>query len=939
MERAVVRKLIKFVAVLYLSYLVLVVLLLLPALNTVPHWYIKQVFGRDLQTELVLFNPFTLSAELRGAAVPETDGTAFAAVQKARINLSLSSLWQPGWVFDEILVEELYLHVRQIEPGRFNFTDLLEAIPPSQPSPEEEQGLPGLTVHRLSFSADRISLTDEARETPFNTYYEGLDIVVTELSTIIEEGKPYQISAVAESGGKLNWTGTVSIPGSRSEGRLSLEQLSLVPFWRFAEPWLNFELQQAYLNLTGNYRIDWSEAFSYAIDDGTLAVRDIGLVAKSPVDLPDSGFSMTALTIDGIAIDSQKQHAGIASVRAESPIIAGWMDEETISLQQLFAVSFPDTAPEPAAEEPQAPWTASLEQLSLSDGKIQWRSPFTEPSQLLVSPLEANLARLNWPLEGESPLGLSFSINGQATLNVTGALALGPGDGTLQYQMEQLPLTWFNPNLPTALNGRLTDGHAELDGEITLAGFAPELIALSGAIKNFAAEIVGDEQSITSWKTLRLTDLLVKLDQRDVSLGQVIIDNYQGRVHIAEDGSVNANKVWQEEVGDRAEELVEELDLDEPWKYKLPEIYISDSAIDFMDESLPIPFRTVIGDIGGEILGIGSDPEDEAAIDIKGSVDGYAPVVLSGTAKPLGTPPALDLALTFNGVDLALLSPYSGTYAGYAIERGLLNLELEYALDNGQLEGDNTVVIRQLKLGEKVDSEQAVDLPLELALALLTDANGVIDLAVPVSGSVDDPEFGLGSAISKAFINLITKAVTAPFSLLANLVGAEDDLQRLNFASGSSELRETTVTKLDQLAIALQQRPNLTLIVLGRLNPAADTEYLQVSALREELLASGLSQEQIENKEQAFIDEIERRYRALGLAGELPSPPQQYNAVRSAVAVNNTALVELIEARAVAIKSYLVNEKGLAADRIAIEQTALDDEAHQFSGAELGLES
>lgn len=934
-----VSKVVKSLGVLYLAYLAFVILLVLPALNTLPHWYVKETFGRQLHTELVLFNPFTFSAEIRGAALPERDGSPFAEVKIARVNLSLASLWQPGWVFDEMLVEDLYLHIRQTAPGTFNFSDMLEAIPPSPPSSDDEEGLPGLTVHQLRIGARRIALSDEAREKPFSTHYDGLDIAVKELSTIIEEGKPYQISVAAESGGMLNWTGTVSIPQSRSEGQLSLEQLSLAPFWRFAEPWLNLELKQGYLNLSGNYRLGWSEDFSYAIDDGALAVRDLDLLPKNPADLPDTSLSLKALTVSDITIDSQEQHAEIGVIQAEGPAIAGWMEEERISLQELFAVSLPESEPEPVNDQPEAAWTASLGQIGLSGGGIRWLSPFTEPRQLLVSPLEAHFEKMNWPLAGESPMSLNLAVNGEAKLGIEGALALGPGDGTLKYNLEQLPLAWFNPNLPTALNGKLTGGHAGVNGEITLAGFIPSVIALSGAIKDFSGEIAGEEESITSWKAVRLKELLVNLEQREISLAQVIIDNYQGRIHIAEDGSVNASKVWQEEVGERAEELVEELDLDQPWRFSLPEVYVSDSAVDFMDESLPIPFRTVIGDLRGEVLGISSDPTAEARVEMKGSVDGYAPVVLNGTAVPFGEPPALDLALGFNGVDLSLLSPYSSTYAGHAIDRGLLNLDLQYALDKGHLEGNNKVVISQLKLGEKINSDKALDLPLELALALLTDANGVIDLAVPISGDVDDPEFGLGSVISKAFINLITKAVTAPFSLLANLVGAEEDLQRLNFSSGSAELRENTLVKLDQLTLALQQRPGLTLVVMGRLNREADTERLQITALREQLLAAGLTPAQIENKEQPLLDEVERRYRKLDLPGDLPSPPLQYDAVRQTIPVSDKALLELVEARAVAIKTYLVNEKGLAADRVAIEQSTLEDEAHQFSGVELGLES
>ena len=151
---------------------------------------------------------------------------------------------------------------------------------------------------------------------------------------------------------------------------------------------------------------------------------------------------------------------------------------------------------------------------------------------------------------------------------------------------------------------------------------------------------------------------------------------------------------------------------------------------------------------------------------MQGTVDGYAPVSLKGTAAPLSEPPAIDLALNFTGVDLALLTPYSANYAGYAIDRGLLTLKLQYKLENSRLDGNNDVMVDQLKLGEKIDSEDAVDLPLELALALLTDSNGVISMEVPVSGNVDDPQFDVSSVIFDAFLNIIVKAVTAPFSLL-----------------------------------------------------------------------------------------------------------------------------------------------------------------------------
>ncbi len=315
------------------------------------------------------------------------------------------------------------------------------------------------------------------------------------------------------------------------------------------------------------------------------------------------------------------------------------------------------------------------------------------------------------------------------------------------------------------------------------------------------------EKALTSWNSLRWKKLAVDLNQKELILEELLVDNYSGRLHIYSDGTVNAQRALTAESESSQENAStqENEPSGEPWSFSIPSISITDSALDFMDESLPIPFRTVIGKLNGGVSGLGSKATDEAIVDLTGSVDGYAPVKLTGTARPLAQAPALDLGLTFDGVDLARLTPYSGTYAGHAIDRGVLNLDLHYQLNDSKLVGSNQVVIEQLKLGDKVESEQAVNLPLGLAIALLTDANGVIDLAIPVSGNIDDPKFGLGSVIFSALVNIITKAITAPFSLLANLIGSEEDLQRVTFSSGTAQLDEAGKSKLmDGFTVCLQ---------------------------------------------------------------------------------------------------------------------------------------
>ena len=519
---------------------------------------------------------------------------------------------------------------------------------------------------------------------------------------------------------------------------------------------------------------------------------------------------------------------------------------------------------------------------------------------------------------------------------------MADGNGTIDYSLNALPLSMLNPNLPQALKARITRGTIAMKGQVTLKNYTPVSIALNGSINKFSARTENEETELTGWDLVRFQGLAADMEAQTLSLEQLAIEAYTGRLHIQKDGSINASNIWKEEAGEQPQEITENLTQAEPWSISLPSITISDSEIDYMDRSLPIYFRTVIGDIDGKVLGITSEPGKSASVDIKGSVDGYAPVVLKGSAAPFSERPDFDLKLTFDGVDMAGLSPYSSTYAGYKIDRGLLALELDYTLKNDELKGNNSVVIDKLKLGEKIASDKAVNLPVELALAILTDANGVIDMQVPVAGDVNSPSFELSGVIFKAFINILTKAITAPFTLLAGLVDSKQDLQFIDFASGSVALNDTSSEKLTQLSGALAQRPSLSLIITGRVNIEADRERLQKEALNVQLLEDGVSPEEINTKGPQWQRAISKRHKryARSISGSNePNIEEQYRQLVGAVAVPDEALIGLAEQRAVAVKTYLVNQSGIAANRAVIAKVSLDPKASDFSGVELGIES
>lgn len=970
----------------FLVYIVLSVLVILPLLNFLPPWFVKKTYQRDFSTELVIFNPFTLALEVRDARLSEPGGDGeFAALDRAAVNLSTASLWRPGWVLDELAVEGIDVHLRRFASGDLNIDDLLQ--PPGGPAPaepeppaqEEAPGeLPGVTVDRLSLSAHRIRVTDEQRATPYSTHWDDLRIALHGLSTVMDEDHPLHLRVSGEAGGSLEWQGDLSVPAGHSAGEIRIDQVRLRPFWRYLKDQLELELRDGRLYAGLRYELDWTEGFSFRLSDGVLGIDTLDLAPAAPDDLPDTGIQLTRIEAGGIAVDSQTQEVAVSELRAEGLVVSGWMEGDRVSLAEMFRTHFPPS--EEAETESESPWRVRLDRARVEAARVDWRSPFTEPAALAIDPLNIAVDNIRWPAEGPSGVAVDLAVNNTATAGVAGELNLIEGDGELNLQLQGLPLAWFAPNLPDALNARIGSGAARTAGKLSLAGFAPRQVTLDGAVEDFSVRLYETEESLTGWKALEWDDLAVDLPRRRVELAQLLLDSYSGRIHIREDGSLNIQHVLREDAAAQAdseapsepgeaeaeraqkaegEEIAEAEagtgtgteETAEPWTFTVPAIYISDSEVDFMDESLPINFRTVIGDVDGEITGLDSDPAKSLAVDITGSVDGYAPVTLKGGASPLREPPALDLGLGFQGVDLARLTPYSGTYAGYAIDRGTLNLDVQYSLEDNRLQGDNKVVIRQLRLGEKVESDKALDIPLQLGIALLTDASGVIDLAVPVSGNVDKPEFSLGSVIWGAFANLITKAVTAPFSLLANLVGSEEDLQQVTFAAGGSDLDEPGRAKLRDLAEALEQRPRLKLVITGRLNPETDRAKLQQALLRESLLARGLGEADIDNRSEAWAAAIGELYHALPAAvrgegtsadGEEAEPPSaiaQARLVSANTPVPPAALKALAEERAAQAKRFLANEAGVAPDRAVIAQTDPDSPDNTFSGVELSVDT
>src|SRR5690606_7945183 len=347
-----------------------------------------------------------------------------------------------------------------------------------------------------------------------------------------------------------------------------------------------------------------------------------------------------------------------------------------------------------------------------------------------------------------------------------------------------------------------------------------------------------------------------------LSLGEVALADYYARIIVSAEGRLNLQDLVvrpEEEVAATAPATTAAAPVQsgtpEPrLRMRIGKVALKGGNVNFSDFYIRPNYSANLTGVGGSVTEM--NPERAGDVDIRGRIDNAAPVEITGRINPLAGNLFLDMKASARDIELAPLSPYSVKYAGYGIERGKLSLSVAYHIEDRKLDAQNQVYLDQLTFGDPVESPTATKLPVTLAVALLKDRNGVIDINLPVSGSLDDPEFSVFGVIVRVIGNLLVKAATAPFALLGSLLGGGEELSYLEFAPGSAALEGAEPPKLGALAKALAERPGLKLEVTGRAAPEEDREGLRRAALHAAVRAQKFNDLRRAGKAPASADEV-----------------------------------------------------------------------------------
>lgn len=359
---------------------------------------------------------------------------------------------------------------------------------------------------------------------------------------------------------------------------------------------------------------------------------------------------------------------------------------------------------------------------------------------------------------------------------------------------------------------------------------------------------------------------------------------------------------------------------------RLGRIRLQGGAINYTDNFIKPHYTADLTDIGGKIGGFGTRSTEPAEVELQGQINSSAPIDITGSVNPLAPTAFVDIKAKADGVELTNFTPYSAKYTGYPITKGTLNVDVHYLLQNSQLTASNHFFISQLTFGDKVPSPNAINLPIALAVSLLKNPRGEIDITLPVSGSLNDPQFSIGRLILKALTTLIMKVVAAPFNMLASVVGAggsKENLDHVEFPAGLSTLTPDATSRLTTLAKAMQSRPGLRLTMSGRVDPDLDRPGLR-AAIVDRMVKMQKVKEMRERGENADVatvnltpDEYDKYLKEvykqakfdkprnfLGLDKSLP-PDEMKKLLADNTKVSDEDLKSLANARAVAVRRYL----------------------------------
>jgi hypothetical protein len=818
---------------------------------------------RSVTVREVLFNPYAMSVTIRGFAVQEPDGSPLLTFEELYVNAAVLKHLRGGVHLQEVKLVQPVVGIAIEKGGRLNFADLLDQ--PAEPKKPDSKPLL-FEVARLTLDRGAISFSDLNRPHPFRGRIEPLSFSLQGFTTEPQKNGAYDFKARLEPSTEFVWSGSISTTPLKSSGTVSIRGIDLSQFGSYTDDSTQLRIRKGILDVQARYVFDASRTPTVIqLEDASALLSQLRVDPPAPLrgdpPTPDEPlFTLDTLRLDGLSADVGAQSLRLRSIALSGGrVLARRLKDGRLELAELAKPARPAAPPArtPPAAAPAAeskPWTTTLDELKVDHFGAVWiDESLAKPARLTVDELALRIGPVSVPGDAASRFETSMRLNGEGHLSADGTAHLGSSATDVHVSLKDLAFAPFQPYAAEFVTASIARGALSLDAR---ASVAQGRTSVSGDLQatNFSLvdtegkELLGFDRFAlgkleTDTKVTKLELVSLKGARLHYRIEPGKADNWSTLLRNAKPAApADAIPVAAATPVPSAAPAAAASQPSAPKKGKAPEskiaikaIAIDDLALDFTDRSISPPYVARLTQFGGRIAPFAQPPQGTTRIDLGGKLDG-AKVLVAGTLKPAGKESDADVTVSLAPWNLTPTTPYGIRFAGYPVEKGKLSLDLKYKIAGRKLDASNLVVIDQLTLGDSVNSPTATHLPVKLALAILTDRAGKLQIDLPIQGSMDDPDFRFGKVIVRTVVNVLEKAATAPFALLGSLFGSSEDMSSLEFASGADELAGAEQAKLDKLAKALTERPALRLSVAGLSDPATDRAGLLQAALDDALV-------------------------------------------------------------------------------------------------------
>ena len=822
-------------------------------------------YGRKLSIGDVRFNPFTWTLRITDFSFPDADGRPMIAFGRLELALGISSVARLAPSLSEIVLDDPRVTAVVRRNGSLNLADLEKPFAQAAARKPARPNKPfTLFVDRLAIDNGSVTYEDDSRATPFRLDLNPIAFELVSFSTTGSAAGRYHLTAVIGQGGRLDWTGTVRAAPLALNGTLTLDGLSARTVGAYLGSALPAVISRGRIALQGGFAIDsrpGATGVSVTFDVPQAQVSGLGV---RPRQASSDYVQLNRFSLGNTHIDLGRRSIRVGEITLAGGVISAWLDRAgRLNLLELLGSSGgrPPTqtaspAPVGSARASRVPgWRIAAPDVRIEDTRVSLEDRgVSPPASLALGPISARITGYDSSPQSRVTVALQSPLNGKGQLRLAAAGTLKPEALSAKVELTGIDLRALQPYLNKYTALTLTSG--VLGTTLEIDRRADGQLSAAGRIDVGQLRTVDDALKLdfVKWRALHVVGFHYVSRPASLHIERIIALAPYARVIIEPGGTSNVSEAMHPRgfhappviaqgvqakaaaagghpppVGSRAAGAAM------PMIIGL--VRIANGTADYADLSMQPKFATGIQDLHGEIKGLSSDPSSRATVDLRGDVNSHSPVDISGVVNLLAASTYSDIRMRFRGLELTQMTPYAVRFAGYKIASGTLDADLHYKVDHGRLNADHHFVIDQLQLGERVESPHAIKLPLRLAIALLKDRNGVIRIGLPVSGSLDNPQFSLGPLIGKALLSVLEKAVAAPFTLLGRLFGGGPDMNRIEFAAGSATLLPDARGRVSVLAKALAQRPQLQLQVPAVFVPDVDRPALARRHLQDELLA------------------------------------------------------------------------------------------------------